>query len=217
MIEIKIDQETLDKAKELLKDLDPKAQEGAIKRGVNKATSYVLDILKINVSGIILRVRTGNLRNTMGMRIIKNEEGNWEGIAGSGAFSDNPDLVQSGKANKGVRMTYADILEDGGTIVPLGHPYLTIPLGKALTAAGVSRFSARELRANPEGFGYTGSVVIFPYIMGIKGKKGAKEPLFRLVDSVTIPAKRYMGITAETALEEAAEQFLEAIKERVAQ
>jgi hypothetical protein len=110
-------------------------------------------------------------------------------------------------------MIYANILEDGGVIRPVVAKMLAIPIGKALTPAGVARFKPREIIS--EG-GYdnsfirrskAGNLILF----GASGKN--ITPLFVLKDSVTIPAFRYMATTVEQTQGQVVNDIVNKIKE----
>lgn len=156
------------------------------------ASTVTEDQLKQNVSNVILKVRTGNLRNSLQSR-VEQINGQWSATIGSGVRS-------------GGRVPYSDILEDGGTIVPKNRQWLAIPLPDALTTAGVPKFTPDELRKG-QGTGYAGSVIIGGIIFGLNFgtshlKGGSKirtrmTPLFALKKSVQIPAKQYMTITLQ--------------------
>lgn len=212
MIEVTIDQASKERIKASLNRLVSKDdQENIIKRGVLKTSTYVLGVLLTNVTGVILKVRTGNLARSMGMRVEKQGD-NWVGIVGSGALVINPQMAQEGtvltpiRADKTFRMVYADRLETGGRITPTGgRKYLTIPTKHAKTPAGVTRFTAPQVRAGETN--YDGSIILFPYIYGyetkfVGGKGGGivksrkLTPLFKLVSEVNMPAKKYLSTTA---------------------
>jgi phage gpG-like protein len=183
MIQIVIKPEDISKVNKMLNELDVKKRNGAIEKGLKKSCSSVLERLVANVSGVILKRRTGNLAKSMGWRIDKVNEIP-EGIIGSGA---------SLNIN---RMVYANIHETGGVITPKRAKMLAIPIGRALTRAGVARFKPREITSAGYDNSFirrtnSGNLILF-------GTKGSKLiPLFVLKDSVKIPARRYMSITAE--------------------
>lgn len=216
-IQVTIDQDSRDRINKALKQLDPAAEDGAIKRGVLAATTYVLQVLLDNVSGIVLKIRTGNLARSMGMR-VERDGNDWMGVCGSGALVVNPELSPGGtendpvKADKTFRMIYADILETGGTIVPVNKQFLAIPIGDALTPAGVPRFTAQQLKDGATN--YEGSVIIGGIIFGLSQtkKRSNMTPLFALKTSVTIPAKRYLSTTADQVSGEVGEVMAEAIE-----
>jgi hypothetical protein len=201
MIELKLQQKDLNRINGLLKELDPKKQGGAIQKGIQSGSSLVLKQLVANCSGIILKRRTGNLAKSLGWRVDKDQNGNWEGIIGSGATL---------KTN---RMIYANILETGGVIRPVTAKMLAIPIGEALTPAGVARFKPREITSQG---GYeksfirrskSGNLLLF----GARGK--SITPLFVLKDSVTIPEFRYMAITVEQTQGKVVDAIVDKIKE----
>jgi phage gpG-like protein len=202
LIELTINKEDINRIHNLLADLDPKKQDGAIHQGLLKASATVLDQLVSNVSGLILKRRTGNLARSMGFRIDKDEAGNFESIIGSGA------------SLKTARMVYANIHETGGIIRPKNKQYLTIPLPSAQTPAGVGRFTAGEVRDGLAGYdgsfikrSKVGNLIIF----GTQGDKVI--PLFLLKRSVTIPARRYMSITVEQTQDKVVDNIVDKIKE----
>ncbi len=93
---------------------------------------------------------------------------------------------------------YGAIQEEGGTIVPKTAQALTIPLAAMLTANGVARGTARQVRDNPGAFGYAATFIPKGHhvIMGKALGKGASViPLFALVTSVILPARHYLATT----------------------
>lgn len=200
MIELTIGKEDVNRINNLLAELDGKKQDGAIHKGMVKASSTVLRQLVDNCSGIILKRRTGNLAKSMGWRIDKANDGTPEAIIGSGA------TLQTN------RMIYANILEVGGVIRPVRAKMLAIPIGKALTGAGVARFKPRQITSN----GYeksfirrskAGNLILF----GATGDN--VTPLFVLKDSVTIPAFRYMETTVYETQSKVVDDIVSKIKE----
>ena len=202
MIELTIKKEDINRIHNLLAELDPKKQDGAIHKGILKASATVLGQLVNNVSGLILKRRTGNLAQSMGFRVEKDNEGNFEGIIGSGA------------SLRTARMVYANIHETGGIIRPKNARYLTIPLPSAQTPAGVGRFTAREVRDGMTGYdgsffrrSRAGNLILF----GTQGNRVI--PLFILKQSVTIPARRYMSVTVEQTQDKVVDNIVDKIKE----
>lgn len=208
----------MDKIKQSLSNLDPAKQDSAINKGVLSASTFVLKQLLNNVSGIVLKIRTGNLARSLGMRVEK-QDGNWVGVVGSGALVVNPRLSPAGdeiatlSIDRGIRMSYADILETGGTIVPKNRQWLAIPLDAAKTPSGVARFTAQQLREG-RAPGYEGSVIIGGIIFGLSQTKTRSymTPLFVLKKSVTIPAKRYLSITSEQSASQVGDIMASAIE-----
>jgi len=200
MVELVLDEKDIIRINKLLANLSPKKQDGAIYQGLMKGCNAVLGQLVSNVRGIILKRRTGYLANSMGWRTQRDDKGNWEGIIGSGATL------------KTERMIYANIHEVGGIINAKPGKALAIPIGEALTPAGVARFKPRQITS----VGYEDS-----FIRGRKGGnailfgllKGKAIPLFVLVKSVTIPARKYMTITAEQTAGKVGEAIISKIKE----
>jgi hypothetical protein len=199
MIEVKFNEQDIKRIHELLEQIKPEKKDGAIRRATIKAAIYINGILKQNVAGLYLHIRTGNLARSIGMR-VEQIDGQWQATIGSG------------QGEPGVRMIYADILETGGTIRPKNGMFLTIPLGKAMTPSGVARFTARDLKVNPSGFGYDSSVIVGGIIFGKNKGKRNMEPLFKLVTSVEIPAFRYMQQTAEYAVDDVADVYIEELE-----
>ncbi len=93
------------------------------------------------------------------------------------------------------------VMELGGVIRPKHAKRLAIPVGRALTPAGVAKVSARTFMDNPASLGFTGAYIAkFPgsaVIMGVrgKGKRQTIEPVFALKSSVTIKPHSYLGST----------------------
>ena len=177
MIELKIDKTDVDRVINKLAQLDPKRKDAIAYRSFVDATAYIEQQLKINISGRILKVRTGDLHDSIGS-IVKDTGNQLEGIIGSGARQGN-------------RLPYADIHETGGTITPKNVQWLTIPLRAALTPSGMPRGRARDFENTFFAYSKAGNLILFQR----KGKKAVA--LFLLKKSVTIPARRYMSITAE--------------------
>ncbi len=82
------------------------------------------------------------------------------------------------------RPPHAGIKEYGGTIKPRNAKFLTIPFahGKAVTATGQPRFTARQLFEDPESFGYTGAFIAKGVIFGeLRGKAHVERTTGRKV------------------------------------
>ena len=126
------------------------------------------------------KVRTGNLSRSTFVRI---------------ETSGNEILVRVGvdlmKAPQG------RIQELGGTVVPTRAKYLTVPVGQALTAAGVMRVNARQFITNPASLHFVGSFVNprRTAIMGVR-TDGSAEPVFALKTRVQIKPTGYLSKTA---------------------
>jgi hypothetical protein len=200
VIELSINKNDIARINTLLEDLSPRKQGGAIEQGIKKASGTVLKALVANVSGIVLKRRTGNLARSMGFKLYR-KGGVPESVIGSGASLETE------------RMKYANILETGGTIRPVNKQWLTIPTDYAKTSSGVPRFTAQELRRGAGG--YNGSVIIDGIIYGYIGQKKQTKlvPLFILKKSVTIPAKSYMAITVDMTAGQVVEDIVNKIRE----
>jgi hypothetical protein len=198
MIEITVVQEDLDKIIDKLKGVSVKNRNSALYASFKKASLLLERRLKENSSGRFLKVRSGHLYKSIGS-VVSSSDKNIKAEIGSG--------VRQGK-----RVSYADILETGGVIKPSKGKYLTIPIGEALTAAGVPRFTAAEVRDGKTKF--KSSFIAKGIIFGKTGKKGI-VPLFILKTSVTIPAKYWMSKTAQEGTKEVVVEILRAIDEEL--
>lgn len=177
MIELKLDKKDVNRVIRSLERVSSKKRDGIAFKMFTDATLYLEQQLKLNVSGRILHVRSGRLRNSISS-IVRDNGTQLEGIVGSGVRQGN-------------RVPYADIHEVGGVITPKNVQWLTIPLRAALTPAGVPRGRARDFEDTFFAYSKAGNLILFQR----KGKKAVA--LFLLKKSVTIPARRYMSITAE--------------------
>ena len=194
MLDITIDKDDLMRINAALATLDPEAADSSILAGIQKGSLIAVNALIDNVSGPVLRKRTGNLAASIGMHIQK-DSNNITGVVGSGGQTENPSMLEGGQedhADPMFRMIYADILETGGTILPKTKQFLAIPIGDALTPSGVARFTAQQLKDGMAG--YEGSVIIDGIIFGLSETKtrSMMTPLFVLKSSVDIPAFEYM-------------------------
>lgn len=126
----------------------------------------------------VLQIRTGRLINsiTAGVTPAPGQKAAWD-----------VNLRAGGRA-KGADVPYAAIHEYGGVIRPKNGAYLRIPLGAAVTAAGVDRF-ATPLRATGAG------------LFGVVKSKGGSlllqhrpsgAPWYLLVPEVRMPARPFM-------------------------
>ena len=148
--------------------------------GIRTVTEGVLALeaaIKVNVSGKILRVRSGRLRASITHRV-----------------QQTPDGIEG---RVGPNVPYARIHEFGGVIRPKRSKHLTIPINEALTPAGVPRYTARQLIASPGVGGFSSTFFAKKTIFGVRS--GRAIPVFALVDMVRIKEKRFMRISlAET-------------------
>jgi hypothetical protein len=142
-----------------------------------EAALEVENRIKLNISGKLLKVRSGALRNSIQSRVLVNNDG-IVGIVGSG--------VRSGK-----RTAYADIHESGGTIRPKRAKFLTIPTSHAQTPAGVTRFSARAVFEGRTQ--YDSAFIKRGVIFGVNKAAKSITPLFILKREVTVRASGYLS------------------------
>jgi phage gpG-like protein len=200
MLQISFKKEDLDSIKEMLKGMDTKKQDSTICRGFAKATLLLESELQIAATRKI-HVRTGRLRGSITSKMFYDDSGVLSAYIGSGARTGDP-------------LPYAGIHEYGGTVRPVRHKYLTIPLRANKTAAGVMRFSASELIS-------TGNTFVRPsksfnLILFLKDKMKTKTkaiPMFVLVKSVNIPARKYLSETVDKNINKATrivEDYIEA-------
>jgi len=201
MIKLRIDKSDVDRVINKLAQLDPKRKDGIAKRAMVDASAFIMQVLVWNVSGIILKRRTGYLARSIGFTI--NDTGNQlKGIIGSG------------QGKKYARVKYADILETGGVITPKNVHWLTIPTRLNQTPSGVTRFTAPQLY---EKYGKK-NIVYIDNTMFIKtGKKGNLKGMFNLVKRATIPSFRYMARTAESCQSRIADIMINRIDKEINQ
>ena len=130
-----------------------------------------------------LKVRTGRLRQSI-----------------AGRYKAGPavhDIVLSaGGARAGKEVRYAAIHEYGGTVRPKNGRYLRIPMGAAVTGAGVDRFTT-PLRQSGAGLFRVQKAEDGRLFLVKTVGKGKGQPWYRLVTSARIPARPYLHPTIE--------------------
>lgn len=155
------------------------------------------------VSGPVLRVRTGILRNSMTTEGPTVHGQQLEGRAG---------LLTDGPASK-----YGHFLVRGGTITPKRGKYLAIPIGPALTGSGAARF--------PGGPRTVDGLVFIPRtragntilaLISGRGKARKLTPYFVLKRSVTIRPHDYISEPAARATTQAQAAFAQYLSKIVA-
>jgi Bacteriophage HK97-gp10, putative tail-component len=185
-ISVEVDAEALRLAMESLK--------GAITTGV----AIGLDRAGQRIENTLKRaapVKSGRLRGSLGYRVNHGTE------------------LEVGSLTGDTALIYARQVEFGGTIV--GKPWLAIPLSSMKTKAGVGGIRARDVRASPSQFGYSGTFVAKGVVFGKlpgKTKKGGKNivPLFALKKSVDQKGRPYLIPTVERDLPMVADEIKEA-------
>lgn len=186
-ISVEVDAEALRLAMESLK--------GAITTGV----AIGLDRAGQRIENDIKRaapVKSGRLRGSLGYRVNNGTE------------------LEVGSLTGDTALIYARQVEFGGTIV--GKPWLAIPLSSMKTKAGVGGIRARDVRASPSQFGYSGTFVAKGVVFGKlpgKTKKGGKNivPLFALKKSVDQKGRPYLIPTVERDLPMVADEIKAAV------
>ena len=169
-------------------------------RAFQQAGSTVEGRVRDNVSGSILKIRSSRLSGSIGSRV----EINGDQITAT---------IGSGARDNSKPVPYASIHETGGTILPKKGMFLTIPTDNARTEGGDTKagYTAANLRdGNIPGF--SGSVIIGRTIFGImQGVKNKLLPLFTLVRSVDIPARRYLSVALEAEEKKIPDMILQTV------
>lgn len=186
-ISVEVDAEALRLAMESLK--------GAITTGV----AIGLDRAGQRIENDLKRaapVKSGRLRGSLGYRVNNGTE------------------LEVGSLTGDTALIYARQVEFGGTIV--GKPWLAIPLSSMKTKAGVGGIRARDVRASPSQFGYSGTFVAKGVVFGKlpgKTRKGGKNivPLFALKKSVDQRGRPYLIPTVERDLPMVADEIKAAV------
>lgn len=154
-------------------------------QGATEAALEGERLAKLNTT-TLLRVRTGRLRNT---------------VSGTAEVNGDEAVITLSAGGRGQRgpVPYGRIQEEGGTIKPVNGRFLAIPVGHALTAAGVARYpSPRDvpgLRFVPIRGGAMGRLV-----RDVGGRRARTDLYFLLVRSVTIRPKRYLATARDQLL-----------------
>jgi len=138
------------------------------------------------LSGQVLHVRSGRLRSSISHRLEP--------------------IGQDLTARVGTNLVYARIHEFGGTITPKRAANLAIPTDIAKTPAGVPRYTARQLIANPGIGGFVRTFFRNRKLYGVT-RGGRVRAAFVLVKSLTLPERSYM----RTALREKQHEIVQTI------
>lgn len=179
MIKAKFSQEDYARIMQKLKRVAPNERSRVMFNSMKVVGMYLRNALVKNVSGKILKRRSGNLAQSIESKVIPKVNG-ISVVTGSGV-------------QRGNRLPYADIHETGGIIRPKNAKYLTIPAKANQTATGQTRFTAPELFSAYAGQLYfSGGALILKKSPGSKGKV-----MFFLKKQVEIPARRYLSRTLE--------------------
>ena len=192
MLTITFDADMAEKVKKIA-DSFSVAENEVFRRAIIFASAKIEDKLKQNISGPILKVVTGHLRQSIGSKVEFSKK-EIKGIIGSGVRTGN-------------RVVYADILEKGGVIKPKKAKFLTIPIGENKTKTEKIAYRARDFENT-----FIRKGIIFQNL-----GKGKIRPFFLLKSSVTIPDFMYLSQTAgqmESIVEESINAVLEEIKNK---
>lgn len=192
MLTITFDADMAEKVKKIADSFSVSENE-VFRRAIIFASAKIEDKLKQNISGPILKVVTGHLRQSIGSKVEFSKD-EIKGIIGSGVRTGN-------------RVVYADILEKGGVIKPKRAKFLTIPIGENKTKTEKIAYKARDFENT-----FIRKGIIFQNL-----GKGKIRPLFLLKSSVTIPDFMYLSQTAgqmESIVEESINAVLEEIKNK---
>lgn len=179
-IELVVSEDDLKNLKSRLNSLDIRKRDSLLLRAFRQGAVVVERKLKSNVTGSILKRRSGHLAQSIQTNVYQDQQGVITARIGSGTRS-------------GERMPYSEIHETGGVITPKSVKYLTIPLAAALTPSGVPKKSrARDWPNTFVGKSKGGALIIFQKV----GKKNL-IPLYVLKRSSRIPARNYMSRTLQ--------------------
>jgi phage gpG-like protein len=188
MIEMNINKDDLAKVLRKMNALSVKDRSGKIFQAFQDSGALLANRLGRAAGGKILKSRTGDLRKSIGSKVVQNGE-DISATVGSGTLT-------------GGRMKYASIHEHGGVIRPKNGRFIAIPLQAARTPAGVARGTPRS---------YQNTFIAKRVIWQRIGKNII--PLFALKRSVTIPATHYMSRTMESNKEPIIKTFIRSINE----
>lgn len=145
--------------------------EAALDVGMGEGASELRDfIVTDRLSGQILNVRSGQLRS--GVRHRRKAPGHWQ------VTSSVP---------------YGAAHEFGATITPKKGKYLSIPVGKALTASGVPRYASPRQVPDLVYIERKGKKPI----LAKKKRNGGLDVYFVLVKKTVLRKKRWMGSALE--------------------
>lgn len=149
--------------------------------------------VKVNISGDVLKTRSGRLRQSIGT-MVSEKEGMLAGNIGSGQRTGKP-------------VVYANILETGGVIRPVKRQWLTIPTEYAKARSGAGNIKALEIKQSFFARSKNGNLILFD------GAHRTPIPMFVLKKRVKIPAKHYLTISVTQGQQEAYNQIVRGLSE----
>lgn len=175
---------TLDEARAELERLRVKDIPRVLKRARYQLALDAKREADINVSGAVLRARSGSLKKHIARQSIYQED----------------DLTHWGLPAGEKESRIGAFQEVGGTIVPRVAKMLRIPLRAAQTAAGVDRYAGIRLRSVPGFFIYrSGDGRLSLLRRTDRGKSSKVEAWYRLAFSATIRAHPWFGTAVDKA------------------
>lgn len=178
-----------------LREAVPEASRKALGTLGHRSTEVLVRGL---LSGNRLAVRSGLLRNSVGMKVTATASGyELEVFAGRDA-----------------RVRYAAIQEFGGVVRPKRGRFLAIPVGPARTGAGVTKGGWESPRTAPVKLRF---VPIRGGTMGrlVMDQRGKSTTAYLLVRSVRIKPKHYMRDTQAAAQAAFPDLFADALAKRL--
>lgn len=159
--------------------------QAATRQAVRNVTYDAQREIELNLTGRVLRVRTGALRT---------------GWATAPKFEETE---QGLSMRLRPNVPYARIHEEGGTIRPTNAKFLTIPVGRAAMLRDRTNrtdVTARDFIENPGLLGYDRAFFSKKgAICGVRGSGAGQtvEAVFLLRTSVAIPPRRYVSLALE--------------------
>lgn len=177
-----------------LREAVPTAARSALGTLGQRSTAVVRGLL----SGNRLAVRSGRLRNSVGMEVKATGVG----------------IELEVWAGRDANVKYAALQEHGGVVRPRNGRFLAIPVGPARTGAGVTKGGWESPRTAPVKLRF---VPIRGGTMGrlVMDQRGKSTTAYLLVRSVKIKPTHYMRDTAEAAKAAFPELFTAALERAV--
>lgn len=172
----------------------PTAARSALGTLGQRSTAVVRGLL----SGNRLAVRSGRLRNSVGMEVKATGEG----------------IELEVWAGRDANVRYAALQEHGGVVRPKRGRFLAIPVGPAKTGAGVTKGGWESPRTAPVKLRF---VPIRGGTMGrlVMDQRGKSTTAYILVRSVKVKPTHYMRDTADAAKAAFPELFTAALERAV--
>ena len=160
--------------------------------GFRRGVLVLENRVKLNVSGGVLKTRSGRLRNSISST-VREKQGQLAGYVGSGQRTGKPAV-------------YADILETGGIIRPVKRQWPTVPTRHALAPSGAAKLSAPEVKNGFFARAKNGSLILF------EGGRKTPRPMFVLKKMVKIAGRHYLALSLAQGEQEAYDCLAEGLK-----